>query len=327
MSNKVLLKLISIGFFTLIFSACGGGGSSSQIQQTTLSQFIDSAVEGVRYSTATQSGTTDANGSFSYLTGEVVSFFIGDILLGTATGSSQITPLDFVPGAVDATNPTVSNILRFVQSLDSDNNPDNGITISSLVATQASGQSLDFTLPLFELAAMPVLNMLTSGSVVTLVTADAAQAHFNASIAGGPGSGSVSDGLTLAGADTGVIGTSFVPESNVVNNGDFSVTWASDNFGGVTNAGAAFSVSDIFDDGDLLADLLIFVVTFPDTPNESHIYKLKCFENRSACDGVIVDMANKKITLGNTTLPVDDVSFTTNVATAAVVVSGELNWD
>lgn len=146
-------------------------------------RFIDSAVEGARFETATQSGSTDENGTFKYITGEAVSFFIGDILLGTSTGATLITPLNFVPGS-DTNNPQVINILRFVQSLDEDNNPDNGIRLPDTVTTQAIGQDLDFSLSTaeFENAANALLTQLTSGSVNMLITTSSAQAHFIASL-------------------------------------------------------------------------------------------------------------------------------------------------
>ena len=145
-------------------------------------RFIDSAVEGLRFETPTQSGLTDTNGNFKFISGERVSFLIGDILLGTSNGFTQLTPMNLVPG--DSNNPQVINILRFVQSLDEDNNPDNGIRIPEIVTIQALGQTLDFSLPAadFEISANALLTLLTSGSVNMLVDANSAQAHFIASL-------------------------------------------------------------------------------------------------------------------------------------------------
>ena len=144
--------------------------------------FIDSAVEGLRFETHTQSGFTDANGIFKYINGEAVSFFIGDIMLGTSPGITRLTPMNLVPG--DSSNPQVINILRFVQSLDEDNNPDNGIRITDTISTRAIGQALDFSLSTadFEKAANALLTLLTSGLVNILVDASSAQAHFLASL-------------------------------------------------------------------------------------------------------------------------------------------------
>ena len=133
------IRFLIVTFLLLFLAACADDGDGDGARTGT---FIDSAVEGVVFTTATQSGTTDSAGTFIYLPGEVVSFYIGDILIGTATGSALLTPLDFVTGAIDETDPQVTNILRFVQSLDADNDPDNGITISAAVTLAAAGQSL-----------------------------------------------------------------------------------------------------------------------------------------------------------------------------------------
>ena len=145
-------------------------------------RFVDAAVEGLRFETPTQSGLTDGNGIFQYIAGETVSFFIGDILLGTSTGLTKLTPLNLVPES-DLNDPQVVNILRFVQSLDEDQNLDNGIRISNAVTTRALGQALDFSLSTtdFEEAANELLALLTSGSVNMLVDTNSAQAHFLAS--------------------------------------------------------------------------------------------------------------------------------------------------
>jgi hypothetical protein len=103
-------------------------------------------------------------------------------MLGTSTAITRITPMNLVPG--DSNNPQVENILRFVQSLDEDNNPDNGIRITDAVSARALGQALDFSLSTaeFENAANELLTLLTSGSVNMLIDASSAQAHFIASL-------------------------------------------------------------------------------------------------------------------------------------------------
>lgn len=68
-------------------SACGGssGGSDKAVQGATLTGlFVDAPVQGLRYTTTTQSGFTGADGGFRYVVGETVEFFVGDIRLGGA---------------------------------------------------------------------------------------------------------------------------------------------------------------------------------------------------------------------------------------------------
>ncbi len=160
--------------FASIFgiTACGGGGGATDTEQT--GQFIDSPVEGLRYETATHSGITNSNGDFDYKSGETVTFYIGDFALGSATGAARITPFELagismpvssgdVSSAIDAfynaynneedgdndnNNAPLNvamNMATFMQTIDLDGDPDNGITIPDAFADVMVGQTLDFT--------------------------------------------------------------------------------------------------------------------------------------------------------------------------------------
>ena len=105
--------ICSVFTLVLMLAACGGGSSSGGGDSADIGDdgsgnanaltgvFIDSAVSGLRWTSDSFSGTTDTNGTFRYLSGEFVSFYVGDIWLGTASGDSVIMPLDLVPGARD----------------------------------------------------------------------------------------------------------------------------------------------------------------------------------------------------------------------------------
>ena len=117
-------------------ASCGGGGSggdSTEGENALVGTFVDSPVEGLGYSTATQSGLTNAAGEFDYLPGEVVSFRIGTIDIGAAFGAEYLSPLDisssFLPSSASA-----SNIARILQTLDVDGDPSNGIVLPPAVA-------------------------------------------------------------------------------------------------------------------------------------------------------------------------------------------------
>ncbi len=136
----------------LLVASCGGGGggdngSGTGTTTATVQQgvFIDSAVAGLIYRTASRSGETEGNGAFRYLTGEQVSFFIGDLKLGQAQGQSLISPLTLVPDADDINNSTVTNISRLLQSLDADGNLANGILLPSVAHSVSNGRSIDFS--------------------------------------------------------------------------------------------------------------------------------------------------------------------------------------
>lgn len=86
---------------------------------------------------------TNANGEFEYQAGDSVSFYIGDVLLGSAIGSAVVTPIDLVPNGSGSRHPKVVNTVRLLQTLDDNNNPDDGIQISDNTAAAFVGISLD----------------------------------------------------------------------------------------------------------------------------------------------------------------------------------------
>ncbi|MCP4335480.1 MAG: hypothetical protein GY785_22745 [Gammaproteobacteria bacterium] len=302
----------------LILTACSDGGSSSSGSNAQQGVFIDSAVEGVSFTTATQSGTTDSAGTFSYLPGEIVSFYIGDILIGSAEGQGQLTPLNFVPGAVDETEPQVSNILRFVQSLDSDNDPDNGITISSMVVTQAASQSLDFSLgtAAFETAANALLSLLTSGAVTTLVDASTAQAHFVGNLGGG---GPTVGSLTLSGTDTGLFGTAFTADPALTIVSAAFIEWRYD------LPGSGFLQAAVVLNAGVITDVLF---TWEDGLTNAG-YGISCLGNPlplytvGDCSQMVLDTVAQEVTF-NATIEVSTFLF--GAATAPITVNGVLDY-
>jgi hypothetical protein len=50
-----------------------------------------------------------------------------------------------VEGAIDETDPMVTNMLIFLQSIDFDNDPKNGIDITELMHQEAIGMHIDFS--------------------------------------------------------------------------------------------------------------------------------------------------------------------------------------
>lgn len=118
-------------------------------------RFVDSEVEGVEYETETQSGVTGENGEFSYRAGETIIFFIGGIILGEAEAEPVMTPVDLVEGATDQFDDVVTNIARFLQTLDDDDDPDNGIRITEEVRNAAIDISIDFNVTIVEFEENP----------------------------------------------------------------------------------------------------------------------------------------------------------------------------
>ncbi len=139
------LTLIAVAIGSLALAGCGGGSSSNTDSSTGV--FVDSAVQGVAYQTTTQSGTTNALGEYEYAAGETVTFSIGGVTLPPVAAKSVVTPFDMA-GTKDASDRKVLNIGRLLQSLDSDKDPSNGITISAatikeLESLELSGDDFD----------------------------------------------------------------------------------------------------------------------------------------------------------------------------------------
>ncbi|HPP79808.1 MAG TPA: hypothetical protein PLQ43_02815 [Deltaproteobacteria bacterium] len=149
--KKILLVRItwtvSVLAVFLLLGNCDNGGGNGSAEGTTYKEgtFVDSPVVGLMYQTNSISGLTDSNGHFKYYEGETITFKIGGVVLGQAvTAKSFMTPIDLVPGAIGAADPTVTNICILLQSLDNDSNPYNGIVITDAVRTAMEGIAIDF---------------------------------------------------------------------------------------------------------------------------------------------------------------------------------------
>ncbi len=184
-------------FSTLLLASCGGGssegGADTSNDSATLQQgvFVDSAVAGLSYRTASREGVTDSNGTFRYRAGEQVRFLIGDLELGRSDGQALVSPLNLVAGADDANDPAVTNICRLLQSLDADGNPNNGIVLPDAVHAAMTGRQIAFAITpeafsndteiLGLLAALNAQNTFPNGPR-TLISAAQARSHLMASL-------------------------------------------------------------------------------------------------------------------------------------------------
>lgn len=184
--HKSFLTVAGAAMLVACSSGDGGNGNggddidSAGETSVLTGQFIDSPVEGLSFSTATQSGTTGAAGEFDYQSGETVTFAIGDIVLGSAEGREVVTPLDLA-GTTDVNADRVVNIIRLLQALDENGDPEDGIRVPPEAVSAAEGLTLDFDLPVTEFENhINVVNYVANagGGNVTLVAAADAIAHF-----------------------------------------------------------------------------------------------------------------------------------------------------
>jgi len=189
MSNKFLMALCGA---SIALTGCGGSSSSSDggdagdkgdgippVVKTGV--FIDSKVANLSYKTETQTGVTNAQGEFSYLAGERVTFSIGELEFPVVTAAGVITPMTLA-GDASIYNQKATNIAILLQSLDDNGNPDDGITIPAGAAAEAS-KAIGLGLPTDEFIAVITNMVVNSGSDTTnVVTAADAQNHLQDSI-------------------------------------------------------------------------------------------------------------------------------------------------
>jgi hypothetical protein len=144
----------------LLISGCGDGDGGGRQRETEVSGvFQGGNVIGLHYRTPTREGVTDANGSFRYLAGEPVTFSIGSIVLGSASGAATISPFTLAGmapptteldlrrelRATRTTTPFVRaiNMARLLLVLDADHDAANGIDLRGRESALA-GASINF---------------------------------------------------------------------------------------------------------------------------------------------------------------------------------------
>jgi len=125
-------KVVSISVLAaavLAINGCGSSSSSSTTPPTATpttgtALYVDSAVEGVSVTCGSTTSVTDAEGRFTYEDGKDCQFSVGSVVLRTESGLYQDKVIieDNIQTA------------QYLQSMDYDGNPDNGITIHNQTA-------------------------------------------------------------------------------------------------------------------------------------------------------------------------------------------------
>ncbi len=145
--------LLSVGLLT----ACLGNGDNQAVESNI------SQVQGIQFESGEQNGVSNEQGSIQYQTGKKVSFKVGDIQVAKVEAKDQMSLLDLLPTIItnidESDNHEAINITRFLLTLDTDSNSQNGITIDPALNEAAQGKSLNFKLSIkdFEEAAQASL--------------------------------------------------------------------------------------------------------------------------------------------------------------------------
>jgi len=133
-NKRLLVSLAAASLLALNFTGCGSSNKSTAeepVQKTEVSGYlIDSAVVGASYEcSGGMKGTTDSEGKFTCEAGDTVTFKVGSVTLGSASGVQNGTTV--TPYTLAADNETVAvNIARLIQTLDVDSDPSNGIDVT-----------------------------------------------------------------------------------------------------------------------------------------------------------------------------------------------------
>lgn len=211
MKRSACLMLIFI-----VAAGCDSGGYDRTISwcdeslETLTGSFIDAPVEGLRYSSnyplvadlpACHFGATNSSGDFLYEPEQHVLFQLCRAcpLLPRVPGQAIVTPADIVDAAgnLEDKGRTFRNLLRFIQTLDVDGDPNNGILLATIPTNVYSEaypygggemniRAFDVDESEFETdpAILTIIGRVTNTS--NLVDADTAEAHFDQVIAGLP---------------------------------------------------------------------------------------------------------------------------------------------
>jgi hypothetical protein len=171
----------------LLMTACGGDDDAPiaaappapvapVVVGSASGSLIDASVGGVSYTTSSGvKGTTAADGSYNFNPGDTVTFTLGGLTLGTATATGIISPMELSAGSAVR----LENLLVLLQSLDSDGNPANGITIpAGSAAAVGSSVNLGGSTATFATDAGVQSAMTAGGIAGAPKSVAAAGAHF-----------------------------------------------------------------------------------------------------------------------------------------------------
>jgi hypothetical protein len=185
-------RAVLLGAVALALTGCGGGGDPPPPPPPPLPPpppaiqtgvFKDLNVTGLDFSSGAQTGVTDARGRFQCETGKAVSFSIGAVRLGEAGCAPLVMPSQLATEGATF-NLEVVNLARFLQMLDEDADPDNGIEIVDAVRQVAEQwPQVDFLTTTLDADLVTIISDAVSvdptpASVHALPTDAAAFVHF-----------------------------------------------------------------------------------------------------------------------------------------------------
>lgn len=183
--TALVVAALTVGLIGCGGGGGGGGGAENGGPTVQTGKFVDSPVGGLSYRTATRSGQTEADGSFRYLDGEIVTFGFGNLEIGSATGQEFVTPLDLV-NTPFVDDDRVVNMARLLQSLDVDFNPANGIELLESVNELELPEGFEVSLDDADSISALLEEIDANRGTLGLVPAEQALAHLEETLASLP---------------------------------------------------------------------------------------------------------------------------------------------
>ena len=169
-------------------TAPGGGGGGGG---TPSASFLDCWVSGLEYSAVSPpivTGLTGEGGILDVTLGENVTFKVGDIVLGSGVSGPCMNPIE-ITNSTDIFEYPPTNIARFLQTIDDDDEPSNGISIIEAVRTAAAGRTLNFdqhpdafAADTLVISVVEAMTGVTAADPRPLVATDVARAHLEATL-------------------------------------------------------------------------------------------------------------------------------------------------
>lgn len=192
MKKNVLALSVVAALSGVVLVGCGGGGDSASsdngnggnggaAKPTLTGTFIDSPVFGLNYSCGGYTGTTDEKGQFLFNDGDTCQFKLGSVALGEAQikkGQTLVTPYTI---AEKGDKDRAIRIAALLQTMDADNNPENGITLKPEEVAKLVGAINFDSNEAFNTSLTEALKQATLDKPV--VDVDAAKNHMSASLA------------------------------------------------------------------------------------------------------------------------------------------------
>ena len=176
--------LLASAALALLFAGCGDNGNRTiyyPVDNYKTGRFIDAGVEGLRYEGSSgKNGLTKKGGAFTYRFSDTITFYIGNLRIGSTLAVSTLTPKEIA--AFETGDPFVSlhdnaviNRVRLLLSLDA--NTTAGIQIGP--DTQAKAEHWDTPDYNLSIAAFTDdVRRATKGDVTALVSRQRAITHF-----------------------------------------------------------------------------------------------------------------------------------------------------